>query len=401
MDLIKMEPEFDPLDLQAHDTKYEIGDNEASSEEGNLSQLEVTGMKTECMDHSYEIKSEIKVEDTPVPISFSVVKSEVDEDFVDLDRVQQEQKVQVSSEEEDEVFPDRLMKGQRNRQTYGRTDGHMDGRTEECRGQTDRRTDREVLDRPNRQIDSNISPADPGRGRKRTRNEDNWKRNISKKERYAASSLPHYPSCEHRKAKSSFQCHSLTMKDIKSFHHTFYLNKDKIGQDTFIMKYCVSTLPKRRKYDRTQKARSVSTKYYIVSETNKRMVPVCRDAFLGVLRIGKDRVARIMRQCTSSSSMPRENRGGDRVSHKNEAKRAGVKTFIESLNCSTGHYCRSKTAQRFYLPSELNIKKLWHMYNGKADVTMRVKQCFFRQVFNTFYNIGFGSPATDICSVSL
>ncbi|XP_069670296.1 uncharacterized protein [Periplaneta americana] len=106
MDLIKKEPEVDPLHLQAHSNTCEIEENKASSEEGKVSRLEVTGMKAECMDHSYEIKSEIKVEDTPLPTSVVFVKSEVDEDMFDVDRVQQEQKVEVSSEE-DEVFPER------------------------------------------------------------------------------------------------------------------------------------------------------------------------------------------------------------------------------------------------------------------------------------------------------
>ncbi|XP_069670288.1 zinc finger protein 233-like isoform X5 [Periplaneta americana] len=106
MDLIKMEPDVDPLHLQAHGNKYEIEENKASSEEGKVSHLEVTGMKAECMDHSYEIKSEINVDETPLPTSVVFVKSEVDEDLFDVDGVQQEQKVEVSSEE-DEVFPER------------------------------------------------------------------------------------------------------------------------------------------------------------------------------------------------------------------------------------------------------------------------------------------------------
>ncbi|XP_069670852.1 uncharacterized protein [Periplaneta americana] len=105
MDLIKMEPEVDPLDLQ-DDKTYILEEKKASSEEGNWSHLEVSGIKTECVDHSYEIKSEMKVEDiTPVPIGFAFVKSEVDKDVFDLDRVEQEQKVEVSSEE-NEVYPE-------------------------------------------------------------------------------------------------------------------------------------------------------------------------------------------------------------------------------------------------------------------------------------------------------
>ncbi|XP_069670746.1 uncharacterized protein [Periplaneta americana] len=102
-----MEPAVELLGSQLHDNRYEMEGNKALSKEGNLSHLEVSGMKTECVDQSYDIKSEIKVEDaTPVPISFPVVKSEVDEDLSDVDRVQQEQEVEVSSEE-DEVLTER------------------------------------------------------------------------------------------------------------------------------------------------------------------------------------------------------------------------------------------------------------------------------------------------------
>ncbi|KAJ4425842.1 hypothetical protein ANN_27468 [Periplaneta americana] len=106
MDEIKAELEVDPLALETSDDsdekekkciletvllstqiKIEGEDNiyDLASEmnyefqEGNLSHLEVTDMKTECRDNNYVIKTEIKVENTtPVPTSFPVVKSEVD-----------------------------------------------------------------------------------------------------------------------------------------------------------------------------------------------------------------------------------------------------------------------------------------------------------------------------------
>ncbi|XP_069670867.1 uncharacterized protein [Periplaneta americana] len=122
MDLIEMKPDVDPLDLQEHDNTYEIGENKASSEiggtalstkliniklpkEGTSSHLKVTWIKTEYVNDGYDVKREIKVEDSPEPTSFAFMTSEVDEDFFDVDRVQQEQKVEVSSEE-GEVFPE-------------------------------------------------------------------------------------------------------------------------------------------------------------------------------------------------------------------------------------------------------------------------------------------------------
>ncbi|XP_069669869.1 uncharacterized protein [Periplaneta americana] len=125
MDAIKIEPEADPLGLQPHDSTHETEDNKALLEERNLLNLQVEGMKTECVNHSCDLTSDINVEDTPMPFSFAavkcevedtpvgisspVLKSEVDEDLFHLDRVKREQKVEVSSQE-DEVLSERTQR---------------------------------------------------------------------------------------------------------------------------------------------------------------------------------------------------------------------------------------------------------------------------------------------------
>ncbi|XP_069672840.1 uncharacterized protein [Periplaneta americana] len=98
MDAIKTEPEVDPLGVQLCDDTIKEEENPLP-DEANLPHLKVTVTKTKCVDHSCDLNSEIKVEDTPLPGSFPVVKCEVDEDLFDLDGVQQEQKVELSSEE--------------------------------------------------------------------------------------------------------------------------------------------------------------------------------------------------------------------------------------------------------------------------------------------------------------
>ncbi|XP_069670651.1 probable serine/threonine-protein kinase kinX isoform X4 [Periplaneta americana] len=143
-----MEPALDLLGSQLHDDTYEMEGNEPLSEERNLSHLEVSGMKTESVDQSYDQKSEMKVEDTtpvpinfpmvksevpikvedttpvpinfpvvksevpinvedtiPVPISFPMLKTDVDEDLLDLDSVHEAEIVELTSEE-DEVLID-------------------------------------------------------------------------------------------------------------------------------------------------------------------------------------------------------------------------------------------------------------------------------------------------------
>ncbi|XP_069670425.1 uncharacterized protein [Periplaneta americana] len=119
MDEIKMEPEVDPLGLQPDENTLEVKENTTLSEVGNLSHLQVADIKTECVDGWYDLTPEIKVEDIPEPVSFAIVKSEpestpvpyiyptikseVDEDSFHLERVQQEVKLEISSEDNEEM----------------------------------------------------------------------------------------------------------------------------------------------------------------------------------------------------------------------------------------------------------------------------------------------------------
>ncbi|XP_069670889.1 uncharacterized protein [Periplaneta americana] len=75
------------------------------SEEGNSIDLHVTEIKTECMDHSYDMKSEI-FEETPVPIVFPIVKKESEEHCYKLDQVEKDVKLDAAAKE-DEVLTER------------------------------------------------------------------------------------------------------------------------------------------------------------------------------------------------------------------------------------------------------------------------------------------------------
>lgn len=61
--------------------------------------------------------------------------------------------------------------------------------------------------------------------------------------------------------------------------------------------------------------------------------------------------------------------------------------------------CRSQTVRR-YLSCDLNIEKLYRMYL-KWTQLKDVKSSYFRFVFNTEMNFGYGSPASDVCSTCL
>ncbi|XP_069669476.1 uncharacterized protein [Periplaneta americana] len=106
MDVIKVEPNIDPLEKGRSNTTF-IEDQRSLSQvvsvEGNSLYLHLTEIKTECMDHSYDLKSEMTFEETPVPIDFPNVKSEAEEEVCDLGKVEKEVKLEATAEE-DEVL---------------------------------------------------------------------------------------------------------------------------------------------------------------------------------------------------------------------------------------------------------------------------------------------------------
>ncbi|XP_069673198.1 uncharacterized protein [Periplaneta americana] len=72
MDVIKIKPEIDPLAIErSHNS--DIEEQKKLSKVRKILDLQLTEINTKCVDHSYDLKSEITFDETPV------VKSEVEE----------------------------------------------------------------------------------------------------------------------------------------------------------------------------------------------------------------------------------------------------------------------------------------------------------------------------------
>lgn len=215
--------------------------------------------------------------------------------------------------------------------------------------------------------------------------------------RYSPKNLPKKPRCNHDK-KQTFMCNGLKMADLMKIHKDFYEKKDKISQDIFILKWCESRAPKRHR-NITPTTKSISIEYSLPTVDGKTL-RVCREAFCGILGLKKDRIQGIMKRY-QRGKIPEECRGGDRIKEKNDAKKNAIAQFIESFKSVESHYCRSTVAIRTYLPCDFNIKRLAKMYNEYIQETLKVKESYFRSYFNRNYNIGFGTPKTDVCSTCL
>lgn len=77
-----------------------------------------------------------------------------------------------------------------------------------------------------------------------------------------------------------------------------------------------------------------------------------------------------------------------------------VRAHIQSFPTESSHYCRKDNPNRRYLSSDLTIKKMYDLYIEKCNAELRtpVKENVYREIFNTKFNLSFGSPKSDTCN---
>ncbi|XP_069671139.1 uncharacterized protein [Periplaneta americana] len=97
-DVIKMEPEVDPLSIQTSDDA-DIEEKKPLSEEGNLLDFHVTEIKTEFIDHKCDLKSEMTYAEAAVSVDFPMLNSEAENNSCEVDEVKEEVKLEGTSEE--------------------------------------------------------------------------------------------------------------------------------------------------------------------------------------------------------------------------------------------------------------------------------------------------------------
>lgn len=157
-------------------------------------------------------------------------------------------------------------------------------------------------------------------------------------------------------------------------------------------------LPKRSRVRgevRKNKRHRVAVKYFLISPEKER-IPVCSKFFVNLFGVGQRRLNTIADGILSGNGVV-EKRGGDHKLRKFSTKREKVYEFISKLRACESHYARNKS-RRLYLHSSLNINRLFCLYNTTVEDEFKVKKTFFVKIFETKFNLGFGSPASDTCS---
>lgn len=206
----------------------------------------------------------------------------------------------------------------------------------------------------------------------------------------------HKHSCSH-KGNSKFQCIHFSEVDCVKNRRMLYKNEHKIPQDIYLSRLIYTKKPRRSRklVFQSTKQNNITSKYYLIKNGKRELV--CKAYFMKVLSITKRRIEFILKRIVNGG-IPSERRGGDHRSHKFIEKKESVNKFINSFPAIESHYNRSKS-KRIYLNSNLNISKMFSMYNESVDDNLKVSQTLFRQIFLNNFNIGFSSPASDVCTV--
>ncbi|GLV39541.1 hypothetical protein CBL_20445 [Carabus blaptoides fortunei] len=220
------------------------------------------------------------------------------------------------------------------------------------------------------------------------------KRARQKEIRYA----DHYPiaekfnrPCNHNTNK--FKCNLICQEAIIQARAKLYKVPNRIIQNNSISHLLMVKYPKNNKsYKRVQ---SVRVNYKFLDK-DKNLQPVCQKFFCNAFTLTQRLLLTISKFMQQGEEI-KENRGGDHRSKVYREKKNAVIEFIGNLKGKESHYNRRKS-ERIYLASELNVTKLYRMYNSSAPSRLQVKKTFFAQIFATKFNIGFGTPATDVCS---
>lgn len=137
--------------------------------------------------------------------------------------------------------------------------------------------------------------------------------------------------------------------------------------------------------------------YKIRADGNEH--PVCFKAFLSIFGVTRSRIRRLQNNLLLQGKSLNDRRG----KHSSRFKKISdpvlnlITSHIQSFKARQSHYSRRKNPDRLYLPETLSIKSMYKMFLEKYRINVSYK--IYWTVFTSLFNIKFGLPRSDTCTV--
>lgn len=126
---------------------------------------------------------------------------------------------------------------------------------------------------------------------------------------------------------------------------------------------------------------------------------VCLNGFLSLHGISRGRIRRLQECLVNQGISPKDMRG----KHQNRYKKTPepvidlIIEHIQSFKARQSHYSRRKNPNKLYLPESLSVKDMHKMFLNQYHIN--VSYLVYWSVFHNRFNISFGLPRSDTCSV--
>ena len=251
----------------------------------------------------------------------------------------------------------------------------------------------------------------PSRSRKRKLKVSEWKQNVAKDRRNRGLSYVSEKTGKlvpARKMQGSCSCTNKCFEKVseearKEIHENFWKLGEYNRQNEYLSKLLKSKIVKRRRkpVESLEKFRRHSVSYFVYHGDIE--YPVCKKAFLNIFNLGEKRIKTVLEKQSRTGTTTPDRRGeGPPAVTISDARVEVAKEHIEKLPTVSSHYTRAKSPNRKYLTQDLNIKKLYTLYQDYATENYPdlepVSESKYRKIFNEEYNIGFAPPKTDTCN---
>lgn len=157
--------------------------------------------------------------------------------------------------------------------------------------------------------------------------------------------------------------------------------------------------PRRDEIVATLRDNTFHYKVRIMRDNTVTELSVCQKAFISLHGISKKRLETVRNSLKSDGMSPVDKRGkhGKHVHKLSTETERNICAHIKSFKGRSSHYSINKT-QKLYLPEELTVKKMFKMFQ-ETHPTCSVSYETYRKIFNTKFNISFGFPRSDTCSI--
>nr|CAH7726499.1 unnamed protein product [Callosobruchus chinensis] len=261
--------------------------------------------------------------------------------------------------------------------------------------------------------DGSLHKKENKQGRKRTRNEAQWKANKRKRartsgEEYTSSRRTVIrarrlkPCCKETCKLRCFEVFS--NEDRQNILQSFW-NKDvDYDRKRQFVASCIDEIPVQRHRNRngTREGKRTVTYIYTLTSSNGSKKRVCKRFFLNTLDISQNFVDHALRKTLAGGIIEGDLRKGH-IPHNKipEEIRQGIRDHMNKFPYYESHYSREKTSRK-YLECDLSVSKMYQLYYEEAIAANTLpehigKLWLYRDIFNAEFNLSFKKPSNDTC----